>query len=108
MASSDKDWAARADCLDEPWALFFEGYETDPQTAQDVDALCSTCPVKRQCLQSALDSNLTTSSSGVFGGVYLMLGKYSKTRNSHKTEATMRREQQLVEQIRAEERKKRE
>ena len=40
------------------------------------------CPVAKDCLLAGVEN----SEYGVWGGVYLSLGKIDKTRNAHKTQ----------------------
>ena len=68
-------------CRGDDLTLFFEDYETNPEIARETDALCESCPVKRECLTMAIDN----SGTGAHGGVYLVLGHFSKARNKHKT-----------------------
>jgi len=74
------NWQDDAECRGFPLSWFFEGYEEDADIASEVDDLCINCPVANQCLKYGVETNGT----GVFGMVYLTLGKYSKTRNNHK------------------------
>lgn len=63
---------------------FFDAYESDKIVAEQVDLMCVGCPVIKQCFKYGVN----TKSVGVFGGVYLNLGKVDKKHNSHKTQAT--------------------
>src|SRR5687768_6284585 len=82
MSSSSADnWRKRADCQGKDLGLFFDQYATDTATADDVDDLCFGCPVQRECLEMGIN----TAGTGVHGGVYLILGQYSKAKNAHKT-----------------------
>lgn len=59
------------------------GYELDIKKIPNfVDDMCNQCPVRLQCLETAVDHSLT----GAFGGMYLTRGKYDKDKNSHKTD----------------------
>jgi hypothetical protein len=78
----DFEWQHLAACTGYPTNLFFEDYEKDPVQAQQVDQLCISCPVARECFKLGVD----TKSTGVFGGFYLSNGEPAKTRNSHKTQ----------------------
>lgn len=86
------EWRKEAACLDLDLDLFFEDYEDDPETAKFVDSVCESCPVRRECLKNAVDFN----ASGVWGGMYLMLGEYSRSRNTHKTKKKMREETEYL------------
>lgn len=62
---------------------FFEAYENDPYyVGPATDALCNTCPVQRFCFESGVSSK----STGVWGGVYLVDGEPDKRYNAHKTD----------------------
>lgn len=87
-------WRKEAHCLNLDTNLFFEDYEDDPETAKFIDSVCHSCPVREECLQYAVDLN----ASGVHGGMYLMLGEYSRSRNTHKTKKRMREEAEELEQ----------
>jgi hypothetical protein len=80
----DFEWQHLAACDGYPVNLFFEFYEKDPATAKQVDELCASCPVAKECYQLGVD----TRSTGVFGGFYLQNGEPSKTRNMHKDQET--------------------
>lgn len=77
-------WQDRADCIDMPLEWFFELYESHAETARDVDAICSACPVFNECLAAAVNTD-NISTTGVRAGRYFVLGKVSKTKNSHKS-----------------------
>lgn len=72
----------KRECLGMNISLFFEDYEEDDNLAQEIDQVCYGCELRAECLRFGKE----TSSYGVFGGVYLFKGKYSKTFNRHKTE----------------------
>lgn len=88
-------WRQEAECLNLDVDLFFDDYEDDKETADFVDSICHQCPSRVECLEYALDSNAT----GVHGGIYLMLGEYSRSRNTHKSKATMREETEYLEKL---------
>ena len=76
-------WQDIASCrsVDDP-ELFFGRYEDDRTIAENVDAMCLSCPVARQCLQYGIENE----SYGVWGGIYLSKGDTDQHRNSHKTQ----------------------
>lgn len=78
---NDIEWQDLAGCLGMDTLLFFEKYETDVQIAKAVDQCCLACPVRKMCHQAGVDN----SEYGVWGGVYLTLGKPDKIKNIHKT-----------------------
>ena len=60
--------------------LFFEKYEDNQDIADGIDNLCAKCPFQRQCLAYGVSNQ----EWGVWGGVYLEMGKISKEFNKHK------------------------
>lgn len=60
--------------------LFFDKYEEDPDLAKVVDNICLECPVVKDCF----DHGTNNSEWGVWGGVYLIDGEVSPSKNSHK------------------------
>jgi hypothetical protein len=89
------NWQEDASCAGQPLENFFEKYETDPETAQDIDDQCLDCPVRQHCLAMGVN----TAGTGVFGGVFLVLGKYSRTKNSHKMPYIARKLEQEVKNL---------
>ena len=77
------NWTDRAKCRDLETNLFFDKYEEDIGIRNAVDALCSQCPVQRECLATAV-SRTEWHTWGVWGGIYFEKGKFSKEFNSHK------------------------
>jgi hypothetical protein len=67
-------------CIDMDTNLFFDKYEENKEVSNAVDSLCSQCPMQRKCLAYGVSNQ----EWGVWGGVYLELGKISKENNSHK------------------------
>lgn len=62
--------------------IMFDEYEADPIVATQVDQMCLSCPVAKQCLPAGLAGKHW----GVWGGLYLENGKPNKARNAHKTD----------------------
>jgi WhiB family transcriptional regulator, redox-sensing transcriptional regulator len=62
------DWRASAACRVLDPELFFPIGTTEPALLQTREAttICAACPVRRQCLAWALDSNQQT---GIWGGL---------------------------------------
>lgn len=80
---------------------FFENYENDLAVREKVDDLCSDCPVKKQCLATAISWSATgVPATGVFGGIYLELGYYDRMFNKHKPLQQRKQEEELVKEIR--------
>jgi hypothetical protein len=75
-----KEWTEKAKCFGMDTELFFDKYEEDVDLRKAVDSLCSTCPVQRECVYTAV----SRSEWGVWGGIYFEKGKMSKEFNSHK------------------------
>lgn len=92
------EWKERAACKGLPLEIFFEQYQENPELARRVDEVCEHCPVKQQCLRMGINS----SGSGVHGGIYLVLGRYSKINNKHKDLERIIECQDLVEEMRDE------
>ena len=77
---NDIEWQDLAACLGMDTSLFFEKYETDVNMAKAIDECCLACPVRKMCHESGTSND----EYGVWGGVYLTLGKPDKLKNSHK------------------------
>jgi hypothetical protein len=58
---------------------FFEKYEDDTEHRRKVDAMCASCPVRKQCFAVGVSQK----EWGVWGGVYLESGKISREFNKH-------------------------
>lgn len=74
-------WEGEALCKGLDKEYFFDKYEQEAEIALQVDELCLACPVRKECLEDGLSEGLT----GVWGGIYLTLGKPDPNRNAHKT-----------------------
>lgn len=60
---------------------FFDAYESDPEVAKQTDQMCLGCPVIKVCYREAVERK----EKGVWGGIYLDLGRVDETFNAHKT-----------------------
>lgn len=80
--SEDINWTDLAACRGINTENFFDNYENDQILAKNIDEVCMICPVSKDCLLAGTENN----EYGIWGGVYLSLGKIDKTRNSHKTQ----------------------
>lgn len=61
--------------------FFFDKYESDPVVAEQVDQMCLHCPVAIECFMAGKSGK----EFGVWGGVYMDLGRPDKKYNAHKT-----------------------
>lgn len=68
-------------CAGDDTVEHYEHYEQSDTVARIVDAKCLSCPVLSQCLQAGVENN----EWGVWGSIYLTLGKPDVNRNAHKT-----------------------
>lgn len=83
MARAKDEWLKKAKCQSFDTNLFFDTYEEDVELREDVDTLCSTCPVARHCFAVGV----STKGWGVWGGIYLEDGEISREFNRHKSKA---------------------
>lgn len=77
---SNFEWQQLASCKGFDTNIFFEAYESDSVLAGEVDTMCITCPVLKECYEFGTKNKLF----GVFGGFYLSNGQVDKKRNEHK------------------------
>jgi hypothetical protein len=75
-------WAEKSNCAGLPTELFFESYEEDSAIAKQVDSLCMTCSIQRECLSIGVGRR----EWGVWGGIFLRDGDVSGEANQHKTD----------------------
>ncbi len=75
-------WRDLSLCRGTDTELFFDLYESNVQIAKTTDEMCLSCPIMKQCLQSGIDNQET----GVWGGIWLTIGKVDNNRNKHKTQ----------------------
>lgn len=85
-------WVSEALCAGTDTELYFDQYELDESIAKDIDRLCLSCPVVKECF----DYGIQTESYGVWGGIFLNDGKLDNVRNSHKTQEIWERLLPLV------------
>lgn len=74
-------WKDDGVCRDYDRDLFFDDYEENLEVRPVIDALCSNCPVLRQCFAVGISQK----EWGVWGGIYLENGKISREFNRHRT-----------------------
>jgi WhiB family transcriptional regulator, redox-sensing transcriptional regulator len=60
-------WTTRAACLDMPLDLFFPS-NSDPAFYRTARTICKSCPVRKECLELALDME-NGLHYGMFGGL---------------------------------------
>jgi Transcription factor WhiB len=77
----DIQWYHLSACLNHPINWYYDDYETDKQIAMQVDQVCLHCPVIKDCYFEGVRNK----EKGVWGGVYMDLGRPDKQYNSHKT-----------------------
>lgn len=75
-------WHDLASCQRFSFNLFFEDYESNKTIANQIDDLCSHCPVQKECFNTGIAGKET----GVWGGFYLINGEVDKSKNSHKSQ----------------------
>jgi hypothetical protein len=83
MARAKDEWTEKARCKNFDTNLFFDTYEEDLEIREDVDTLCSMCPVARHCFAVGVSQK----GWGVWGGIYLEDGEISREFNRHKNKA---------------------
>lgn len=74
-------WKDNSACLDYDVNLFFDKYEEDEEVRAEIDSLCSTCPLLRQCFAVGVSQK----EWGVWGGIYLENGKISREFSKHRS-----------------------
>jgi hypothetical protein len=75
------DWKDDAKCLEYDTNLFFEKYEDDETLRPAIDALCSSCPVRKNCFAVGISQK----EWGIWGGVYLENGSISREFSRHRS-----------------------
>ncbi len=87
LDSDNLKWYQLAACSGADINLFYDTYEMDNQIALQVDQMCLHCPVIKQCY----NEGTTNKEKGVWGGIYLDLGRIDKENNNHKTQEIWKR-----------------
>lgn len=85
MIGNFPEWKLEGNCVGQDLNLFFDSYEENDLVAEYVDSLCASCPIRKECLTEGKELE----STGVWGGMYLRLGKYMRSKNRHKGSARM-------------------
>lgn len=73
-------WKKRAACKGLDTNYFFDYYEDNLDIRQEMDRLCQSCPVAKECFVSAKFFK----ESGLWGGIFLEEGEVSGEMNDHK------------------------
>ena len=77
----DLKWYHVAACKGMPINWFYDDYESDKELAKQADQVCLHCPVIKQCYMEGVADK----EKGVWGGIYMDLGRPDKQHNLHKT-----------------------
>jgi len=80
-------WYQLAACSGTDINMFYDDYETDKLVASQVDEMCLHCPVIKQCYNEGTSNK----EKGVWGGIYMDLGRIDKEYNAHKTQEVWKR-----------------
>jgi hypothetical protein len=81
LMEEDVRWWHLATCRNMHVNNFYDYYENDQKLAKQIDEMCTLCPVVKLCYAEGVKNK----EKGVWGGVYLDLGRVDKQNNSHKT-----------------------
>ena len=83
------EYATKGNCLGHPHHMWFPELGDPGNGAVEAKKICSTCPVKQECLEYGID----TKSYGIWGGITLRNGIPNKKRgrktNANKAELGM-------------------
>jgi hypothetical protein len=82
IEAEDLRWWHLNACNELPLNPFFDDYESDEIVAKNVDLVCLSCPVIKQCGAEGFEKK----ERGTWGGVFLHLGRVDKLANDHKTD----------------------
>ena len=77
----DIKWYHLAACKEMPINWFYDEYENDKELAKQIDQVCLHCPVIKMCHQQGVKNK----EKGVWGGIYMNLGRVDKQNNTHKS-----------------------
>ena len=76
----DIKWYHLAACTNMSINWFYDDYESDKELAKQIDQVCLHCPVIKQCHAEGIKGK----EKGVWGGIFMDLGRPDKQYNSHK------------------------
>ena len=88
---SDIKWYHLAACTNMPINWFYDNYESDKELAKQIDQTCLHCPVIKKCHSEGIKNK----EKGVWGGVFMDLGRPDKQNNSHKEPETWKQLKKL-------------
>jgi hypothetical protein len=74
------EWYHLSACNNMPINWFYDDYESDKEVAKQIDQVCLHCPVVKQCHAEGVANK----EKGVWGGIYMDLGRVDKQYNVHK------------------------
>jgi len=87
LDADDTKWYHLAACKDMHVNNFYDNYENDQKLANQIDEMCMVCPVAQACYREGI----AMKEKGVWGGIYLDLGRTDKQNNSHKSSEVWKR-----------------
>ena len=80
LDAEDVKWYHLSACNGTFINWFYDDYETDKILAKTVDQVCINCPVVTNCYKEGVKNK----EKGVWGGIYMDLGRPDKQNNLHK------------------------
>ena len=80
LDEQDVKWYHLSACKNMPINWFYDNYESDKELAKQVDQICLHCPVIKQCHIEGVEGK----EKGVWGGIFMDLGRPDKQNNLHK------------------------
>jgi hypothetical protein len=81
MMAEDVEWYHLSACRGMHVNNFYDFYENDQKLAMQIDEMCMVCPVAKQCYAEGVRNK----EKGVWGGIYMNLGRVDKQNNTHKS-----------------------
>lgn len=87
----DLKWYHLSACKEMPVNWFYDDYESDKELAKQIDQVCLHCPVIKQCHAEGIEGK----EKGVWGGIYMDLGRTDKQYNIHKDPDTWKQLKKL-------------
>jgi hypothetical protein len=87
MMPEDVRWYHLAACRNMHVNNFYDFYENDQKLAMQIDEMCMVCPVAQQCYTEGVRNK----EKGVWGGIFMDLGRVDKQNNTHKTPEVWKR-----------------